>query len=139
MRARIQDGMTIKTIENHFKRTVRLQDRHCCKKDASNVLTQEQPISYALTGGQLLEDDLRNHPNINIINQKNCGRSISNRIIGGFKVGIGEYPWSALLMYKPFVGDGAIEFNCGGSLISRKHVLSAAQCVISSGSSGFTL
>ncbi|XP_072946210.1 transmembrane protease serine 9-like [Epargyreus clarus] len=44
------------------------------------------------------------------------------KIVGGDEVGIGEYPWLALLEYEPN------EFKCGGSLISTRHVLTAAHC-----------
>ncbi|XP_072946557.1 phenoloxidase-activating enzyme-like isoform X1 [Epargyreus clarus] len=46
----------------------------------------------------------------------------SLKIVGGNKSGIAEFPWLALLEYEPN------EFMCGGSLISHRHVLTAAHC-----------
>uniref|UniRef100_U5EYA6 CLIP domain-containing serine protease n=1 Tax=Corethrella appendiculata TaxID=1370023 RepID=U5EYA6_9DIPT len=56
-----------------------------------------------------------------------CGAQIGDRIIGGEKAGIDEYPWSALIQYqKPFNQFG---YHCGGSLISSRYVLTAGHCI----------
>ncbi|XP_072946556.1 phenoloxidase-activating enzyme-like [Epargyreus clarus] len=57
-----------------------------------------------------------------------CGTDVSRsrKIVGGEDAEIEEYPWLALLEYEPN------EFKCGGSLISTRHVLTAAHCFISS-------
>ncbi|KAH8363015.1 hypothetical protein KR084_004496 [Drosophila pseudotakahashii] len=47
---------------------------------------------------------------------------------GGMTAKPGDYPWVALLKYK--IND-LRPFLCGGSLISERHILTAAHCIIS--------
>lgn len=51
-----------------------------------------------------------------------------DKILGGEETGLSEFPWLALLQYKKNNGRG-FTFACGGSLISRRYVLTAAHCV----------
>ncbi|XP_035901880.1 trypsin-1-like [Anopheles stephensi] len=52
-----------------------------------------------------------------------CGRTNRlTRIVGGQETQVNQYPWMAMLMYSG-------TFYCGGSLISDRHVLTAAHCV----------
>ena len=48
----------------------------------------------------------------------------SQRIVGGEEAGENEYPWMVRL-----VGTTPLPGGCGGSLISRKHVITAAHCI----------
>ncbi|XP_023021609.2 uncharacterized protein isoform X1 [Leptinotarsa decemlineata] len=57
-----------------------------------------------------------------------CGRQTANsdKIMGGTTSDLGEYPWMALLQYTSNQGK---KFGCGGTLISNRHILTAAHCV----------
>ncbi|XP_060926115.1 elastase-1-like [Limanda limanda] len=58
--------------------------------------------------------------------------SAAGRVVGGEAVG-SEYHWSWQVSLQ-FYSDGKYHHFCGGSLISRRWVLTAAHCVYSSGS-----
>lgn len=45
-----------------------------------------------------------------------CGRTNSNKIVGGSETGISEFPWMAMLLYSN-------RFYCGASLISDRYVM----------------
>ncbi|XP_058169794.1 uncharacterized protein LOC131284953 [Anopheles ziemanni] len=57
-----------------------------------------------------------------------CGLdTLSDRIIGGNATALDEFPWYALLQYRS--KKGTLAFNCGGSLINSRYVLTAAHCL----------
>ena len=58
----------------------------------------------------------------NIAMQNTTTTNNNNRIIGGVDTAPNQYPWQVLLLME----DGR---GCGGSIISAKHVLTAAHCV----------
>merc|ERR1719348_809096 len=50
--------------------------------------------------------------------------NFSDRIVGGDNTLLGEYPWQVSLLYQ-----GVIQNHfCGGTLVSSKHVITAAHC-----------
>ncbi|KAM3958875.1 LOW QUALITY PROTEIN: clip domain serine protease 4 [Aphomia sociella] len=59
-----------------------------------------------------------------------CGVSNASfsRVIGGVDAHLGDFPWMAILGYKPRRGSGA-RWLCGGTLVTSKHVLTAAHCI----------
>lgn len=65
----------------------------------------------------------------NLLNNKNCGQSFANRILGGERAGLAQFPWIARIRYISNFKDSMI-FNCGGSLISEQYVLTAAHCTL---------
>ncbi|XP_052902958.1 CLIP domain-containing serine protease B4-like [Anopheles moucheti] len=63
------------------------------------------------------------------VNDETCGMQMENRIVGGQITSIDQYPWMALLQYYNH-RKGTKRFGCGGALLSRKFVLSAAHCFL---------
>ncbi|CAK1594182.1 unnamed protein product [Parnassius mnemosyne] len=59
-----------------------------------------------------------------------CGVSNASftRVVGGVNAKLGDFPWMALLGYKGRSGQGT-RWLCGGSLVSSRHVLTAAHCI----------
>lgn len=60
----------------------------CCPDYAIQMTTQPPTTTakFGLEVGELQGDDyekIRNHPNINLINEKSCGPQFSNRVVGG--------------------------------------------------------
>uniref|UniRef100_A0A2C9GVA1 CLIP domain-containing serine protease n=1 Tax=Anopheles dirus TaxID=7168 RepID=A0A2C9GVA1_9DIPT len=56
-----------------------------------------------------------------------CGIHLADRIYGGQETDLNEFPWTALIQYqKP---GGTFDFNCGGSLINSRYIVTAAHCV----------
>ncbi|KPJ00714.1 Venom serine protease 34 [Papilio xuthus] len=54
-----------------------------------------------------------------------CGYKKSNRIVGGQETGVNEFPMMAGVVYVDIR-----QIKCGGVIISARHVLTAAHCVI---------
>lgn len=62
------------------------------------------------------------------LNERNCGLVHETRIVGGDEANPDDFLWmAAIIKSKPKDGD-ARPF-CGGSLITRRHVLTAAHCL----------
>ena len=62
--------------------------------------------------------------------------------VGGKFAKLGDYPYMALLGYRmpnPKTGDIGTFYTCGGSLINKWYVLTAAQCIIDNDGKDLTL
>ncbi|XP_053687417.1 transmembrane protease serine 9-like [Sabethes cyaneus] len=53
---------------------------------------------------------------------RHCGVYVPNRIVGGVKTKVFEFPWMAIML----VNDD--EFLCPGTLINRRYILTVAHC-----------
>ncbi|XP_077294236.1 venom protease isoform X2 [Arctopsyche grandis] len=62
----------------------------------------------------------------------NCGinnGSFAKRVIGGVPAALGAWPWIGALGYRSQRNPGTTLWQCGGTLITRRHVLTAAHCI----------
>ncbi|XP_013147326.1 PREDICTED: venom serine protease Bi-VSP-like isoform X2 [Papilio polytes] len=59
-----------------------------------------------------------------------CGTSSAQftKVVGGVNAKLGDFPWMALLGYL-YRGGPSVDWKCGGSLITSRHVLTAAHCI----------
>jgi len=65
-------------------------------------------------------------PTISQDPKKSCGRGESRRIVGGEDAALNAWPWATALGV-PSNGD-RIDLRCGGTLINKNYVLTAAHC-----------
>lgn len=63
------------------------------------------------------------------LNEKNCGLMEGTRIVGGEEVNHDEYLWMAAMVKAKSASNGEARPFCGGSLITRRHILTAAHCL----------
>lgn len=69
---------------------------------------------------------------------RKCGQRrtiLESKVYGGVAASLGEYPWMARIIHKN--QNGHLQSGCGGLLIHKRYVLTAAHCVILSEKSSF--
>lgn len=92
----------------------------CCPDGPIVIKKPNQPVN-------LMPPDVSTHRNLNLL-PDNCGLPFNNnRITGGNKTELFEFPWMALLSYQ--IGGGGVDFRCGGTVISPWYILTAAHCI----------
>ncbi|XP_044745023.1 uncharacterized protein LOC123306898 isoform X1 [Coccinella septempunctata] len=94
--------------------------RGCCQKGASKA---GQSPSLAVG---TLEAPRESAKSVTTLDDTRCGISsprqqAQRRIVGGEEAGFGTFPWQAYIR----IGSS----RCGGSLVSRRHVVTAGHCV----------
>lgn len=103
--------------------------RVCCPDGASSSPTPvTQPPTPVTQPPEVanLPPDVSGHRNIDLINPINCGPIAIDRIYGGNKTAPFEFPWMVLIAYNTKTG---LRFRCGGTLINKNYVLTAAHCI----------
>lgn len=67
-----------------------------------------------------------------LLSSNQCGITnfTQTRVVGGGPARLGQYPWIAALGYRNPPSTG-YQFNCAGSLITLRHVITSAHCVSS--------
>ncbi|XP_066245747.1 serine protease easter-like [Euwallacea similis] len=86
----------------------------CCPTGPVGSTTTQAPINQGIQSDLLPTTDV-------------CGTGTINRIYGGEKAQLDEFPWMALVEYER--PNGQRGFYCGGVLISSRYVLTAAHCL----------
>lgn len=70
------------------------------------------------------------HPHWRLLPSEECGFSAPlDRIIGGKKATLGQYPWIARLGYISTCAKEPV-FQCGATLINTRYVITASHCVV---------
>ncbi|XP_055550364.1 CLIP domain-containing serine protease B4-like [Wyeomyia smithii] len=102
----------------------------CCAEPSGGAPVEPAPstppaISKRVDNLPLNVDKLRLLPRA-----PSCGIQYSDRIVGGERTKIDEYPWTARIQHIDKRSNN-YGFHCGGSLINELYVLTAAHCILS--------
>ncbi|KOC63286.1 Serine protease easter [Habropoda laboriosa] len=102
----LQDYMS--SLQCGFENTV---PKVCCEQQMSGI--PDPP-------------DVTNHPNLPLLSHDVCGPVTQQKIFGGNKTGVFDFPWMAMLLHD---NGRETRYRCGGTLINKRYILTAAHCV----------
>lgn len=71
----------------------------CVDLIATRIEVNSEPANVSKIEVDTEPPNVSNHPNLEKINQ-NCGSIVTDKIVGGQKTSINEYPWMVLISYK---------------------------------------
>ncbi|XP_059611209.1 transmembrane protease serine 9-like [Phlebotomus argentipes] len=128
--ARRNDPNYIRYIQQSNANCNYVQPFICCPQTASDVSTTPPVVTQPPTTPSPVQPSGQTGGPAHLLTpEEGCGFSNAshNRVVGGVDANLGAWPWMALLGYKNSLGE--IGFKCGGSIITQKHVLSAAHCI----------
>ncbi|XP_014372218.2 CLIP domain-containing serine protease 2 [Papilio machaon] len=108
---------TVKMLKNAHCGFDGVTHKVCCTELMINMRTLEDDSTN--------EFDIEKHPNIKLLSEE-CGDTDGNKIVGGSRTTLYEFPWLAIIIHK---NAGTLYMNCGGSLINSRYVLTAAHCI----------
>lgn len=99
----------------------------CCPNtDSTTVTIASTTILPVDPIDEIIPTDVSNHQNLALL-PEDCGTfETDDKIIGGNKTALNEFPWMALISYRK---GNRVSFRCGGSIINEKYILTAAHCV----------
>ncbi|TMW43553.1 hypothetical protein DOY81_011367, partial [Sarcophaga bullata] len=119
------DELQIKQTDEKFANFLRASNRICGSVD-TNVCCPTVPSGN--TNGNLVKTN-DNIPKRLPTEEDGCGFSQNafKKIVGGEASKIGAWPWIALIGYDD--GFSASPFKCGGTLVTARHVITAAHCI----------
>lgn len=93
-----------------------------------NIKTLQDATCYISGSKPMVCCPVTVKPRISLL-PRNCGQGYTGiRIHGGEEAPLGAYPWMAIMGYKE-IGFDAIEYQCAGSIINNRYILTAAHCV----------
>ncbi|XP_013139212.1 PREDICTED: serine protease easter-like [Papilio polytes] len=90
----------------------------CCNNINQSIDNQET--------GEGTTSKLSNHHNVNLLPTQ-CGHIVTQRLLGGYRVWDNEFPWVVRIAYR---NRDSNAFQCMGTLINSRYVLTTADCLI---------
>ncbi|XP_017004404.2 serine protease grass-like [Drosophila takahashii] len=117
-------------VQMQCRSTTNTQDFHiCCTNKTTPQSSTNQESQRKVVRSVRRNLNQYDQQGLQLLNSvTNCGNKGNPKVSGGGTAKPGEFPWVALLKYKI---NADRPFLCGGSLISERHVLTAAHCIIS--------